>query len=119
MLRVSKPSVNTRVEMAQTELEPKLKLGKCIFHKQHNFHPVSCYLNSKKLFPILHNRYHNPERGFKLGSLSDNLLEFDHMLQTTWPPRLGLVTLLLHLNYLGIFLDSYLHTFFCLAPCRK
>ena len=40
-------------------------------------HPVPCYLNSDKVFRLLSDQYPNPEQGFKLGSLSECLLEFD------------------------------------------
>ena len=35
-----------------------------------NCHPASYYLNSEKLFLISDDQYCNPERGFKLGTLS-------------------------------------------------
>ena len=40
-------------------------------------HPVPCYLNSNKVFLLLSDKYHNPEQGFKPGSLSECELEFD------------------------------------------
>ena len=40
-------------------------------------HPAPCYLNKDKVFLLLSNQYRNPERGFKPGSLSECLFEFD------------------------------------------
>ena len=45
--------------------------------KQHNYHRTPYYLNSDKVFLLLSDQYHNPERGFKPGPLSECLLEFD------------------------------------------
>ena len=40
-------------------------------------HPAPCYWNSDKVFLLLSDQYCNPEQGFKPGSSSECLLEFD------------------------------------------
>ena len=50
--------------------------------RYHRWHMSPCYVNSDKLFKILSNQYHNPERHSNLGPKSLSLLEF-----TTWRLR--------------------------------
>ena len=44
-------------------------------------HPAPCYLNNYQVSLLLSDRYCNPKQGFKPGSLSECLLEFDTCLK--------------------------------------
>ena len=67
-------------------------------------HPSPSYLNSDKVFLLLSDRYPNPERGFKPGSLSV-YLNLTHALNRS-ATTAGLLLQLLNAHFYNIYLSG-------------